>query len=391
MAGLSDRLKALGVRIGARDLPKPAPRSTYPVEEMVQGRFEISPYGQTFVAEAEHPLGARHGRVSLGSATSLNGIAEWMPDSDLAAGEPSGIVFLDTETTGLGRGTGTYAFLVGLGRYTPRSLYVTQLFMRDPAEELALLTTLDTYLAGESRTLVTFNGLGFDVPLLNVRYVTNAEPSPLPLMGHLDLLPLARRLWSERLSSRSLSSLEQHILGFSRTQDDVPGWMIPQLYFDYLRTGDARPLTNVFYHNAMDILSMAALLTHVTALLQEPLSEHVDGRDLVALGRLCEAQRRAEAAIQLYQCGIAHKRNSNWEEAIALWKIAAAQGRTYAHIELAKFYEHKERSYGEAIRWTEAAIELVSSQSSSGDSRDQQLAELEHRLNRLTGKLSRRG
>ena len=143
-------------------------------------------------------------------------------------------------------------------------------FSANPARSPRCCSALSEHLHA-SHALVTFNGKCFDAPLLDARYTTNGRTSPLPSLAHLDLLPLARRLWRDRLPSRALGSLEQYILGVTRSQEDVPGWMIPQFYFSYLRSGDARPLKSVFYHNAIDVLSMAALLSHMGTMLDDPL------------------------------------------------------------------------------------------------------------------------
>jgi len=404
---LSDKLKSLGVKIGARDLPPPRPRKPYPIERVVSGCFQETPHGEVYVVERRYPLEHRHGCATLQITAPLRVIAEWAREPRLADAELDTFAFLDTETTGLAGGTGTYAFLVGVARYDGQEFHLAQFFMRDPIEEPALLAALTEFLQ-PCQALVTFNGKGFDVPLLNARYIANGEQSPLASLAHLDLLPLARRLWRPRLPSRALGYLEEHILGLIRAQEDVPGWVIPSLYFGYLRSGDARAMKSVFYHNAVDVLSLAALLSHVAGLLDDPLSGAVvHGLDLVAMGRLFENLGRLEAAVQLYECGLSHdlpeemrwktvrwlsfvqKRRGNLSSAVALWRQAARNGQIYAHVELAKFYEHKQRDYAEAARWTHAALALVNAPDFPRHECRRWLADLEHRLARLHRKLDR--
>jgi len=406
-ASLSDKLKSLGVRIGARDLPPPRPRKPYPIERVVPGRFQETPRGEVYVVEERHPLERQHGCATLRITAPLHVIAEWAREPRLADAELDTFAFLDTETTGLAGGTGTYAFLVGVGRYDGQEFHLAQFFMRDPIEEPALLAALTKFLQ-PCQALVTFNGKGFDAPLLNARYITNGEQSPLASLAHLDLLPLARRLWRPRLPSRALGYLEEHILGLIRAQEDVPGWVIPSLYFGYLRSDDARAMKGVFYHNAVDVLSLAALLSHVAGLLDDPLSGAVvHGLDLVAMGRMFENLGRLEKAARLYERGLSHelpeevywntvrrlsfaqKRRGNLSSAVALWRQAARNGQIYAHVELAKFYEHKQRDYAEAAQWTQVAIALVNAPGFPRHERSRWLAELEHRLARLHRKLDR--
>jgi uncharacterized protein YprB with RNaseH-like and TPR domain len=393
------------VKIGARDLPPPRPRDPYPIERVVPGRFQETPYGEVYLVEKRYRLEQRHGCATLQITAPLGVIAEWANEPRLAKVELDTFAFLDTETTGLAGGTGTFAFLVGVGRYDGQEFHLAQFFMRDPIEEPALLAALTESLQ-PCQSLVTFNGKGFDVPLLNARYITNGEQPPLASVAHLDLLPLARRLWRPRLPSRALGYLEEHILGLVRAQEDVPGWVIPSLYFGYLRSGDARAMKSVFYHNAMDVLSLAAILSHVAELLDDPLSGAVvHGLDLVAMGRLFENLGRLETAAQLYQRGLARdppeemywkavrwlsfaqKRRGNLSAAVELWREAARSGQIYAHVELAKFYEHKQRDYSQAAQWTHAALALVNAPDFPRHVCDRWLAALEHRLARLHRKL----
>ena len=402
---LSEKLKSLGVKIGVRDLPPPRPRKPYPIERVVPGRFQETPRGEVYVVEERHPLEHRQGCATLQITAPLGVIAEWAREPRLANAGLDTFAFLDTETTGLAGGTGTYAFLVGVGRYEGEEFHLAQFFMRDPIEEPALLAALTEFLQ-PCQALVTFNGKGFDVPLLNARYITNGEQTPLVSMAHLDLLLLARRLWRARLPSRTLGYLEEHILGLVRTQEDVPGWMIPSLYFGYLRSGDARAVKSVFYHNAMDVLSLAALLSHVAGLIDDPLSGAVvHGLDLVDMGKMFENLGHLERAAQLYEHGLARdlpeeihwntvrrlsfarKRCGNLSAAVTLWREAARSGQIYAHVELAKFYEHKRRDYSEAAHWTHAALALVNARDFPRHACRRWLADLEHRLARLHRKL----
>lgn len=407
MPTLSDKLKSLGVKVGARDLTPPQ-KNAHAIHEIMSGRSLPTDHGDAFVVETTYPPDYRHGHAALTRTASLATIAEWARDARLLEVDPEQFLFIDTETTGLAGGTGTYAFLIGVGRLEAGQFKLTQFFLRDPGEERAVLDGLTQSLA-ECGALVTFNGKSFDVPLLSTRYITNGFEPSLKTLPHLDLLPLARRLWRERLESRALGSLEQHILGAARTQADVPGWLIPTMYFDYLRTGDARPLAGVFYHNAMDVLAMAALLNHISQLLEDPLGFAADhALDLIAIARLHEALGRPEQAVQMYRRGLelelpedmlrqtsqrlalVERRRGEMLAAVELWREAAQRKETYAYVELAKYYEHRERDYPEAIRWTREALKRVKSRDAGIDLRRAWQASLERRLARLTDKLAKK-
>jgi hypothetical protein len=414
MPTLSDKLKSLGVKVGARDLAvpqtsrdlrPPKPRRAHAIENVVAGQLRATEFGDAFIIESTYPPEYRHGSRALQITASLQTIADWAREERIAARSANDLVFLDTETTGLAGGTGTFAFLVGIGRLDGADFRLTQFFMRDPIEEPAMLAALTESLRPLD-ALVTFNGKAFDAPLLNARFGINRIAAPFAAMPHLDLLPLARRLWRERLESRALGSLEQHILGATRTEDDVPGWLIPQIYFDYLQSGDARPLKRVLYHNAMDIVAMAALLSHIAQLLDDPLSfaaEH--GLDAIAIGKLFEDLGRLDDAARLYARGLEldvpeetfrqtvqrfatlQRRRGEIYAAVELWRGAATTRQIYAFVELAKYYEHRARDYAEAERWTRAAIAIV--KESPPDVRRQWLGALQHRLARLEKKVAR--
>jgi tetratricopeptide (TPR) repeat protein len=185
--------------------------------------------------------------------------------------------------------------------------------------------------------------------------------------------------------------------------------MIPDLYFDYLRTGDATPLRSVFYHNEMDVVSMAALLNYMTNLIADPIEKPIKhGLDLISIGKLYQDLGHPEIAAQTYQRGLTYddlrreayldaihklsflyKRRGEYKDAIKLWNEAAEAGEIYAHIELAKFYEHKQKKYSKAIEWTSGAITIVQASGYPAYERARYLPELEHRLARLERKLEK--
>src|SRR5512147_264907 len=302
-SSLANKLESLGVKTGARDLPAPKRRNPYEIDSVVAGAFCPTPLGDVFVAEQTFGEDYRHGTSPL-TPFPFPLLAQWAADTRLTELNLEKYAFLDTETSGLAGGTGTYAFLVGVGRFVQGQFHLQQFFMRDPAEEPALLEGLARFLA-PCEALVTFNGKAFDAPLLVTRYSLHRIPLPFKSYSHLDLLPLARRLWRDRLPSRALKYLEEHVLGLVRTTEEVPGYEIPWRYFDYLRTGDARELRGVFYHNAMDVVAMAALLSHMNDMLQNPYEGKVQhGLDFVALGKLFEDLGHWEEAARLFEHGL---------------------------------------------------------------------------------------
>jgi uncharacterized protein YprB with RNaseH-like and TPR domain len=404
-SSLADKLKSLGVR-PASDL-KPAVKlrdTEVPIHTVVNGHYIQTRLGETFISEQVYGSDYRHGRVPIGISPPLTILSALVREQRFLTLPLEAYAFLDTETSGLAGGTGTYAFLVGAARFVNGEFRLAQYFMRDPSEEPALLEGLADFLAPCS-ALVTFNGKAFDAPLLVTRYTLHSIPVPFKDFAHLDLLPLARRLWRDRLPSRALKYLEENILMAPRTIEEVPGYEIPYLYFDYLRTGDAAPLKGVFYHNAMDVVAMAALLSHTLTILHDPFSELVEyGLDVVALAKLFEDLRQWDMAARLFERGLEmalpeadfwqavmrlsrlQKRRGDLDTARRLWEQAACKGHVYAHIELAKYHEHTHRDYTTALTWTESAIRLVAEEDMPRYVYNHWMEELNHRHERLLGK-----
>ncbi len=357
---------------------------------------------QWFSTPEECAPGARALRLLLpGSADEATDASQWL--------------FLDTETTGLAGGTGTYAFLVGLAWWDAGGLQIEQFFMRDHGEEHSLLLELARRLA-ERRVLVTFNGKSFDWPLLETRFRMTRALAPRPPATHLDLLHPARQLWRLRLGSVRLTELERHVLGCDgpnlgwTRRDDIESALIPQVYFDYLRGGPAEPLVRVFRHNQMDLRGLAALASKILALLAEPeaLERSVDdplelyglSRLLHRRGDLPRARRVYERALEAGLPGAVDraarrelarlaKRERDYARATSLWEelLADSTEGLEAYEQLAIYYEHHACEPRRAARFTRDALGALQKAYRAGriePGRYRRLqGRLEHRLARL--------
>jgi uncharacterized protein YprB with RNaseH-like and TPR domain len=266
-------------------------------EHLVIRRWYATPE-QCFHSGDAHAQQALNLLLSENAAAQKQNLKKRRAPCDAAlAADPSQWLFLDTETTGLVGGSGTYAFLVGLAWWDSGGLQVEQLFMRDFGEEHSLLLALDERLA-ERRVLVTFNGKSFDWPLLETRFRMTRSISPRIPATHLDFLHPARQLWRPRLSSVRLSELERHVLHVSPgskldwTRDgDMNSGDIPEAYFSFVRGGLCAPLVPVFQHNQMDLRGLAALAGHVLEILAGPPDVEADDNgqaslDMYGLSRL---------------------------------------------------------------------------------------------------------
>src|SRR6267143_1170339 len=298
-----------------------------------------------------------------------------------ALAHPSKWLFLDTETTGLRGGTGTYAFLVGLAWWDAGGLQVEQLFMRDFSEEHSLLHELSARVASRP-VLVTFNGKSFDWPLLESRFTMTRCITVPKLAAHLDLLHPARALWKLRLGSVRLVELERHVLDAPRLgwhrKNDVASALIPQFYFDYLRGGPTEPLAGVVRHNQMDLRGLAALFGKINALLSEPAgaANEVESLDLFGLSRFL--QRRGEddrahsACAQALSIGLPAefrprarrelalmaKRRGEHARAAEIWLeiVADLHDGIHACEQLAIYYERHAKDLAKAAQFAKLAV-----------------------------------
>jgi uncharacterized protein YprB with RNaseH-like and TPR domain len=394
-----ERLVAVAAR-GRKPEPWREPVSR-PLEEVVQGMRVENSRGEFFLIEEDVPLESHHGDVPLSRFRALlpDTVGVLTAEPELGSFDFGSAVFLDTETTGLAGGAGTAAFLIGIGYVEDDRFRVRQYFMRDYHEEAALLQALAEDLS-RFRHLVTFNGKMFDVPLLEARYRLNRQRFPLAQAPHLDLLHPARRLWKARLESCRLQSLEGALLGVRR-YGDIPGELIPQIYFDYIRQRDPRSLFRVFHHNRLDLVSLAALTILACQWVEEGRAE--DPRDVFSLARVFERARlyeRSEAEYRrtlesdpgelripaLMRLAWRAKRAGSFDVAVSLWESAAEEGEVMALRELAVHHEHRTRDLAAALVAVERGLALLARRD---DPRSRRIAAgFGRRRDRIRGKLA---
>jgi uncharacterized protein YprB with RNaseH-like and TPR domain len=397
-----------------------------------------------FSASLDSPHGG-HRTPDVGHGTPGSGLR--------TSDEPLPLLFFDLETTGLSGGAGICAFLIGFGWFEAEGFRTRQYFLSGYGHEAAVLRMASARVADV--TLVSFNGKTFDVPLIDGRYLFHRVPSPFDAVPHVDLLHPARRLWRHRpagsppiegdrrdafaryfrmtraadLQSRrsgttgggyalsvsaascALSALEEAVLGFRRT-DDVPGGEIPGRYFQYVRTGDVRPLESVLEHNRLDLLSLGALSGVVARMVEEGASAARNAHECLALGHLFERSGSGARAVACYERAIEghaaagwrtdpiverealrrlalrHRRERHFNEAAAAWQRLLDLPSTGAGPDveavqaLAIHHEHRSKNLEEAHTLVVRALERT---------RDRNLHEaLRYRLARLERKLGLR-
>lgn len=386
-----ERLRELMAASGARarlSAAMPPVSGFLPVE---------TPAGMVWVRERRYGPGSTHGAFSFHSWREVTPEAL----SFLAGGRcnPPGLLFVDVEATGLG-GAGTQAFLVGSARLAGEELVLTQHFLPGPGHEAALLYELRRHWPPEA-WLVTYNGKCFDWPLLSDRYTMHGQHRPA-IAGHLDLLFWARRLLGPCLASCTLISLEQEVLGISRT-GDIPAQLIPAAYFDYVRRGDTSCIDQVLEHNLHDLLSLVALsctfATYTLGRLDTPFAGPIHlglGRRYEELGRDAQARACYHRALDgeltgqlrgwtLRRLGFLEKRHGDLEKARAAFAGAVdiLGHDPVACTELAKHLEHRARELDQAAQLVRQAL------SAPGGRTEPWRTRLQRRLDRLERKQGR--
>lgn len=357
--------------------------------------------------ENPYMLGARYGQVTISLGLEIPGkaLAKLSHDAAFEGLSLDSALFLDLETTGLAGGTGTLPFLVGMGYYRDGRFNVAQYFLSEMGDEGRMLRELGQFFREmDFKSVVTYNGKAFDMPLLETRFALQRERFPLVGLPHLDFLFSARHLWKHKVESCRLFHLAREIVRADR-DEDIPGAEIPIRYFQYIRSGDFSLIEPILYHNQEDILSLLGVVIEGALLFdrgRRPSQDEADAMDLVGIGRLYESAGDLERSVELFEkalegdlsCEVSvqvrtklgrhFKKNRAWDKAVPLWQGAAGGNAFSSCRELAMYYEHREKNYEEAIRAAEEGLVLAMGVS------PQYEQDFRKRLERLKDKVRRR-
>jgi uncharacterized protein YprB with RNaseH-like and TPR domain len=412
---IKDKLRLL-------DKSSPQPLQARPKEtdvealaSMLGGEVVENEFGNFIRFRHTLPLSRRHGHVELSNAQEITGqtLATISKKSVSDTFDLSKALYIDTETTGLMGGTGTYVFLIGAGYIEQGAFIIEQLFLPRLAAEQAMLECLNRLMA-EREGIVSFNGKSFDAPLLVTRFIANRMNPLIDMHEHLDLLHAARRIWKNDFGDCRLGTLEASLMGFERLED-VAGEEIPYIYMEFLRYGKTERLTPVISHNKLDIASLLALVVVLAEKIENRNISALPAKEANRLARLHEDIKSFERAAEFFyglgekgdlseQEKFAHllsyakvqKKMGYFAEAIKIWREATGYGSLAieAYIELAKYHEHREKDFAAALKITEKAISTVETKISLAtlnESRDlwERYGELQHRAKRLRRKISK--
>ena len=320
---------------------------------------------------------------------------------------PEDILFLDTETTGLSRGTGNFPFLVGLAYFKKEKLIIEQLYLESPAQ--AKEEVLWNYFINKWQNfsyVVSYNGRSFDLPLIQNRLRLNRKPELRPLL-HFDLLHIFRRLFPQRsLAGYRQQDLEKNMLKYFR-QGDLAGAEIPQIYFDYVKYGYDRGMEKIIEHNQLDLVGMVFLFAEATQIYEQRFKARGPLRS--GLARILAKNRRTEEALRLLRdlelsskiekddfmsnlryrdlllLAQLYRREGKLEKCVQVYQKLVREYRcVYSQMALAKLWEHHFKNYQVAIECIQyLRAELNTSTKPISQNRLYTDLELEHRLQRL--------
>ncbi|UCC44660.1 MAG: ribonuclease H-like domain-containing protein, partial [Candidatus Zixiibacteriota bacterium] len=288
---------------------------------------------------------------------------------------------------------------IGFGSVTATGFEVRQYLLPDYSDERAMLEDA----AGEltlGKTLVSYNGAAFDLNIIRERFIINRVDAEFTVRSHVDLLHTTRRLFKRRLGDCSLVNIERKLFGFHR-RDDIPGYLVPSVFFSWLSEENADDMKLVLEHNRLDVLTLYFLLERCWRVFASGGRELEEVMDIYSLSRVYGSRKQTDRVVdlldelvqqdslepdmRLYQA-MALKRLGRWSEAVKLWTgLIHCRSRVgfLANIELAKYYEHRQKAFRRAHRLTSRAISISSS--GSGERR-----QAEHRLHRLRTRMTRR-
>lgn len=373
---------------------KPESAPEFDEWSIVGAAMEHTEWGDFIIRRRTYEAGFRHGQYELGRLSScaeelfalLEPAAGSAVSNRSAALFHERLLFLDTETAGLGHGAGNVPFMVGVGFYQGNQYHIEQMLIRHPGEESAMLAYLEQKLAAHP-VLISYNGKSFDWPIVKNRYIMNRMELAVEPAGHIDFLHPSRSLWKHTLPSCRLGKVEEERLGVRR-EEDVPGSLAPTLYFQYLAQRDPSVLEGVFVHNELDVLSLAGLAVHFACLLNGSYDwsharlfgleecfrlglwfDKIGRSDMAdtVMNALTEELLVADefAAEEPCLLPLAQfcKRRGRYMQACSLWSryIDLKGGRATAslepYIELSMYYEHKEKQWERALAYAQEALD----------------------------------
>ena len=408
MSTIKNKLYSLE-RTTAKTSQPATPISENSAIEILKANKIENEFGSFLLREKEYPLAYKHS-IALSGLNGLNGDSLSILSKDISCQnlKANDLLFIDTETTGLAGGSGTYAFLIGIGFLDEEAFKIKQYFMHSFESERAILWDL-VKVFQQYRAFVSFNGKSYDVPLIRSRFILNKLKINWEQFNHIDLLHSSRRFWKTIYPDNSLQGLEKNVLGFKRL-DDIPGADIPKRFFDYVSTNSATNIKPVFQHNVMDILSLVSLLNIQNEIIKIPKTTGIKydpigliksyeniGWDLIAAktaGELVSNEKNSKNIEILTRLSYIFKRLKQYDKAATIWEKIIGNYQIFnphIYIELAKYMEHNLRDYPNTLNILERLLKRIELLQELKDTKEYafELNQLLHRRQRVIWKMNR--
>ncbi len=372
MSDILSRLRDLGVTKGFPETikitaKKPSEQMDALMKTFPNGIIVENDHGYAFINRIKQPLSKPHGEINMEkeiiNAPLFNSMME------ISVNRKEETLAFDTETSGLSNGSGSFIFMLGLGYFEAENYIVDQLILPDLSAEKAFLRQTELIFS-RFPILLSYNGKSFDIPMLQSRIHFHLMPDFTKSITHCDLLKLTRRYWKPALGAVNLSNIEHYVLKLQRGDEEVPGYLAPELYRDFLRDGDASHIAGVAYHNQIDVISLSAFLLYLndlvinaekdpdlwkinnvseTALMKHNL-KFFSGRIIADLNNLSLKEKKALASKL--------QRNGESEKALEIFSELAAAGDHEAAEKLMIYYlKIKDNEKSEFYR--SLAIDLI--------------------------------
>jgi uncharacterized protein YprB with RNaseH-like and TPR domain len=368
-----------------------------PLEELVPGQWINTTFGDIFRAEFTYDFDDLYGNLDLREIFKYSATSMAENFRLTTAHNIESVLFIDTETTGLAGGSGTVAFMVGLGWVKGNRFVVHQYFISQLNHEEGMLEYIAEF-AKNFTCLASYNGKSYDIPLLNTRYVMNRLTSAFEDFEHIDLLHQSRALWKYSLRDCKLKTLETELMGLYR-DGDIPGELIPEVYFEYLESGVIDRIERIFFHNRFDIITMLGVLLLIMKSV-ETVSPDENPLNDYAKGRIFHKKKDIQRSIQHYEnvltsnisisrriitmleLAAIYKKEKMIDKAVELWLQTVKIDYSFtAYVELAKYYEHDEKNAEQALKISHKALEGL------GSYKYKEQEEIQKRIERLKKKI----
>ncbi len=377
MSDILSQLKKLGVTLGMPEKPCIPSKQSADIFTALQKAFpngfiNENFYGPYFINRCVYSKSYTHGRVRLDQGLINNKVYSKMIDFGEINIQNS--LAMDTETSGLSVNSASFVFMIGMGYFSQDQYIVDQLILPDLIYEKAFLYQIESIFA-RFPILLTYNGKSFDIPMIRSRCHFHMIPDFCTGNHHIDLLPIARKFWKKTLPNCRLATIEQEVLRIQREEQEVPGFMAPELYREFLNTSDGSVLTGIAYHNEIDVLSLSAFLLLLNQISQtgkhdpDLLSDYSLSSPDFYRSSIMSDPDEIDIALLLNNPSFSNHdkqkiagkylKNGSLDNALKIFSTLADEGDLKSCLQVARLYEKERKDYGSATIYLQKALDLI--------------------------------